>query len=193
MKTLKIIFVFAILAIFTSCSKNDDETPITQNPEVNPLEGYLVSTGFNERTVPILIAPFSEFGLSFKPLVNGKITAVVVKIPDVNGALRVTIWNKTTATILKSEIINYTTAGVEVAKAIDPIHVIAGTEYMVTYNTDNWYIRYRTDGHSISYPVTVGDIRFTGFWHKSGTGQQLPNMLLTAAYNGDLSFKFQKS
>jgi hypothetical protein len=114
MKTVKTTFalfaitLFASSILFISCSKKDEPivTP-TQAPEQNPLAGYLAATGFDQVTSNNINLINSEFGLSFKPLVNGKITAFVVKIPDVNATLRMTIWNKTAGTVLKTETINY--------------------------------------------------------------------------------------
>ena len=101
MKTInfRTIIIIALCALTFSCKKKE-----TANSEVNFLSAYLAATGFDEDTTVIVNSGFYEFGLSFKPLVNGKITAVVVKIPDVNTSLRVTIWDKATANVLKTEI-----------------------------------------------------------------------------------------
>ena len=196
MKTIKTLFAILAIAIFSiSCSKSDDPAPVVPipNPEVNPLSAYLIATGFSETTTNNVNAGDYEFGLSFTPTVNGRITALVVKIPDANAALRMTIWNKTTATVLKTETINYATAGVEVTKAIDAVNLVAGTEYMVTFNSNDWYDRRRTANTNATYPLLVGDLSITGYAYKSGTAQSLPNFPQTNYYAGDISFKFQKS
>ena len=196
MKTLKTLFAILVIAIFSiSCSKSDDPAPVVPipNPEVNPLSAYLIATGFSEKTTNVVNSGDYEFGLSFTPTVNGRITALVVKIPDANAALRMTIWNKTTATVLKTETINYATAGVEVTKAIDAVNLVAGTEYMVTFNSNDWYDRRRTANTNATYPLLVGDLSITGYAYKSGTAQSLPNSPQTNYYAGDISFKFQKS
>jgi hypothetical protein len=182
----KIILLVGISVLAFSCKKE------TSNPEVNPLESYLIATGFNEKTTNQIDLGNYEFGLAFKPLVNGKITALVVKIPDVNAALRMTIWNKTSATILKTETINYATAGVEVTTAISGINLTAGTEYMVTFNSNDWYDRRRNASTNATYPVTVGDISITAYSFISGSAQSLPNSPQLSYYAGDISFKFQK-
>lgn len=187
----KTTFLIAATLIVASCSKNyDDETPV--DTSVNPLIGYLIATGFDQVVTNNVNAGDYEFGLSFKPIVNGKITAVVVKIPDANANLRVTIWNKTTATTLRTETINYATAGVEVIKEIAALDVVAGTEYMVTFNSNDWYRRNRTNNVAVTYPITVGDISFSGYSFISGTAQALPNSPQTTYYAGDISFKFVK-
>jgi hypothetical protein len=199
MKTLKTkilllaITLFASSLLFISCSKKDEPilTP-TQAPEQNPLAGYLAATGFDQVTSNNINLINSEFGLSFKPLVNGKITAFVVKIPDVNATLRMTIWNKTSGTVLKTETINYATAGLEVTKEITPLDIFAGTEYFVTFNSGDWYNRRRTNGSNATYPITVGDISITGYSYANGLAQTLPDSPQLSYYGGDISFKFQK-
>jgi Domain of unknown function (DUF4082) len=196
MKTIKTKIAILMLAFLSiSCNKDDDPapTPPAANPEVNPLEAYLIATRFSEQTSNQLNQGDYEFGLSFKPIVNGKITAFVVKIPDANASLRMTIWNKTTASVLKSETINYATAGVEVTKAISPIDVVAGTEYFVTFNSNDWYDRRKTNGTNASYPIIVGDISITGYSFKDGSAQAMPDSPQLGYYAGDISFKFQKS
>jgi hypothetical protein len=194
MKNLKTTMAILLLMLTFACSKSDNATPspVIQIQEQNPLAAYLIATGFNEKTTNRINGGDYEFGLSFKPLVNGKITAFVVKIPDVNAALRMTIWNKTATTVLKSETINYATAGVEVTKEITPLDVVAGTEYFVTFNSNDWYDRRRTNGSNATYPITVGDISITGYSFASGLAQTLPNAPQLSYYAGDISFKFQK-
>lgn len=191
-KFLKVALVVALAFSMTNCSKDDDPAPVA-NPEVNPLAAYLTTTGFNQVTTNQINLSSYEFGLSFIPNVNGKITALVVKIPDANPTLRITIWNKTTATVLKTETINYATAGVEVTKAIDALNVTAGTEYFVTFNSNDWYDRRKTDSSNITYPVTVGDISITSYAYRTGAAQAMPNTPTLNYYAGDISFLFQKS
>lgn len=192
-KLLKTALVLAMAFSLTNCSKDDDTPAPVANPEVNPLSAYLIATGFSETTTNFLDSGDYEFGLSFIPVVNGRITALVVKIPNVNPTLRMTIWNKTTATVLKTETINYPTAHVEVTKIIDALNVTAGTEYMVTFNSNDWYERKRNAGTNATYPISLGDISITGYSYKGGATQTIPNISPSNYYAGDISFKFQKS
>lgn len=189
-KFIKVALVMAITFSLYNCSKSDD--PAT-NPEVNPLSSYLAATGFSEKTTNFINLGTYEFGLSFKPIVNGKITAFVVKIPDTNAALRMTICNKTTATVLRSETINYATPGVEVTKEISGLDVVAGTEYFVTINSNDWYEHKRNDSSNITYPIVIGDLSITGYAYIGGTAQAMPTIPYLSYYGGDISFKFQKS
>jgi len=193
--TLSICFASSLLLV--SCSKDDPAptptpTPLAVAPVQNPLAGYLTATGFNQKTVNNINVGSYEFGYSFIPLVNGKMTAIVAKIPDVQMGLRVTVWNKTTGAILRTESIDIPTAGVEVTKAMTALDLVKDTEYFLTFNSNDWYDRRRTDGTSVTYPVTVGDIKITSYSYHAGTTQTLPNSVQTTYYAGDCSFKFQK-
>ncbi len=187
----KLALVLGLAFSLSNCSKSDDNP--TPNPEVNPLPGYLAASGFDQVNASLINQADYEFGFSFIPIVNGKITAFVVKIPDVNSALRVTIWNKATATVLKNEIINYATAGVEVTKAITALDVVAGTEYVVSFNSNDYYNRRRTDFANAILPFAVGDISITRFMFRNGSALEIPNTATANYHSGDISFKFQKS
>ncbi len=187
-KNFRTIIILAICALTFSCKKEKVE-----NSEVNPMEAYLTATKFNENKIEIKSFNSTyEFGLSFKPLVNGKITALVVKVPDVNSSLRLTIWDKATATILKTETINYNIASKEVVVSIEAINVVEGTEYMVTVNNNSNYSYKRNDDSDVTYPIIVGNLSITGFARITGAIQTLPNVYKTNFYSGDISFKFKK-
>lgn len=180
--------------LITNCSKDDTppNIPVVAAPLQDPLPGFLVATGFNQITDPNVNNGDYELGFSFIPLVNGKITAIVVKIPDVRADLRVTIWDKVAGTILKTEIINIATANVEVLKQITPLDLVKDKEYFITYNSNDWYDRYRTNNASVSYPFIIEDIKITSFAYTIGTAQVIPSSIRNDFYAGDCSFKFQK-
>jgi hypothetical protein len=193
--SFKTVLFTSLLAIALSCSKDDDPvvepTPIV--PEQNPLAGYLAASGFDQRTVNQVNLGDYEFGVSFIPTVNGKMTAIVAKIPEARPAMRVTIWDKVAGTVLRTETVDITTAGVEVTKTITALDLVKDKEYFLTFNSNDWYDHRRTDNANVTYPFTVGDIKITSYSYKSGTAQALPNSPQLAYYAGDISFKFQKS
>jgi len=195
MKTLKNLFCITLLCgAIISCNKDDDnssQTPVIT--EQNPLPGYLTATGFDQKTTNYVNSGDYEFGITFTPLVNGKITTLMTKIPDVRTSMRITIWDKATATILRTELIDVTSSGVEISKAITPLELVKDKEYTITYNSNDWYDRRKTDGSNITYPVTVGDIKVMSYAYKSGTAQVMPDVFPLNYYAGDLTFKFVKS
>jgi hypothetical protein len=196
MKTIKTAIAMLAMVLFTlSCSKDDDNTadaPVVIAPLQDPLAGYLTASGFSQKTTNQVNLSDYEFGYSFKPLVSGKMTALVVKIPDARVGLRVTVWDKVAGTVVRTESIDVATAGVEVTKAISPLDLLSGKEYFLTFNSNDWYDRRKTDGTSVTYPFTVGDIVITSYSFKSGTEQAMPDSPQTTYYAGDCSFKFQK-
>jgi hypothetical protein len=197
MKTIKTLSVVLFLSIFSiSCSKDDKAVTPAATPQAiptqDPLAGYLTASGFNQKLTNILDSGDYEFGYSFIPLVNGKMTAIVAKIPDVHSGMRVTIWDKATATVLRTELVDITSSGVEITKNITAIDLVKDKEYMITFNSNDWYDHRKTDASDVTYPFTVGDIKVTGYSYIDGTTQTLPNSPQTAYYAGDVSFKFQK-
>lgn len=197
MKTIQITLAILFIMLCTiSFSKDDEPAPIVTSPvpiyvEQNPFDGYLAATGFTNRIIGGGASGFAEFGLSFKPLVKGTITAVTVKLPFANPNLRLTIWDKTGAgTILKTEYVNVTASDTEIIKSITPLQLTANTEYMISINTDRWYDHRNSTGQNVIYPFTVGDIKITGYAFISGAAQQIPNQFPLNVYKGDVSFKF---
>ncbi len=195
MKTFKIVIAILVTSIIIiSCSKDDPAPtpvqPVVIAPEQNPLPGYLIATGLSQITPNVNSSDY-EMGFSFIPLVNGKITAVVVKIPDARLAMRVTFWDKTTATPIRTQTFNFPTAGVELTQPISPLDLVKDKEYMISFNTNDWYEHKKPTGNAV-YPVTVGDIKITGYSFIIGTAQVMPTISPTTIYEGDCSFKFQK-
>jgi hypothetical protein len=56
--------------------------------------------------------------LSFIPLIKGKITAVVLKMPTTNKDLKITFYELKTGKMIRTEIKDILTAGVEVIQPI---------------------------------------------------------------------------
>jgi hypothetical protein len=195
MKTLKTIFTLLTIAIFTiSCSSDNDGESVKYNEE-NPLDAYLAASGFSQKSVDQKNAGIYEYGFSFKPTVTGKIKALIVKIPDVNTALRVTLWDAATKTVIKSEVINVPTANVTVEKVITAIKLTKDKEYFFTVNSDDWINRTKTDGSAATYPIVAGNITITGYAFISSTaGETLfPTNARNTYYAGDMTFKFQQT
>jgi hypothetical protein len=188
MKTnfLKATLLVALALVFTNCSKDDDE------PQVNPLATYINEAGFNEETINFINSGDYEFGYSFIPTVNGKMKAIVAKIPDAHTDMRVTIWDAETETVLRTELITVE-ADVEVTKKITALSLTKDKEYMITFNSNDWYDHRRADSSNATYPFTSGDIIVTGYGYAGGTTQTFPVTYPNNYYAGDVSFKFQKN
>jgi hypothetical protein len=190
LKTLQTTIAILLVSIFAlSCSKDDEAI----SPEQNPLTGFLEQTGFNQKELLRIDNPnFIEIGLAFIPLVNGKITAVVVKLPVKKLDVRVTIWDKVTESVLWTETIDITTANAEITKAITPLSLTKDKEYIISFNVTDCFRRRNTAGLEVAYPFTIGDIKITSFNYKGGSAQDMPTNTDSLEYLGDCSFKFQK-
>jgi len=196
MKTLKTILTLFTVAIFAaSCSSDDNNPDPVKYNEENPLDAYMAGSGFSQKAVDQKNAGIYEYGFSFKPTVTGKINAIIVKIPDVNATLRVTLWDAATKTVIKSEIVNVTTANVAVEKTITPIPLTKDKEYFFTVNSDDWINRTKTDGSAATYPIVAGNITITGYAFISSTATEtlFPTNPRSTYYAGDMTFKFQQT
>ena len=192
---LKVATFFALVFLLFNCSKDEDPAPIAPTiSEQNPLPGFLTLTGLDQKkTDEINSASNVEFGLNFSPNVDGKITAIVVKLPVANPTLRVTIWDKVTGTKIRTETVDIATANVEVVKTIEAIPLLKDKEYVISYNTNDRYIRKRSDDAAISYGVVVGDIFIKSFSYRNSSVATITAPIpITNYYAGDCSFKFQK-
>ncbi|WP_029271675.1 DUF4082 domain-containing protein [Flavobacterium sp. KJJ] len=195
MKSFKTIFTILTVALLTfSCSSDDDKDKVTYNEE-NPLDAYMAASGFSQKAVDVKNSGIYEYGFSFKPTVTGKIKSLMVKIPDVNSALRITLWDVATKTVIKSETLNVATANVTVEKTISPIALTKDKEYFFTVNSDDWINRTKTDGSAATYPIVAGNITITGYAYISSTAAEtiFPTNARNTYYAGDITFKFQQT
>lgn len=192
MKTLKTLFTLLSIAFFAvSCSSNDDDNTPKFKTE-NPLAEFYTQTGFTASTNFIDAGDY-EFGLVFTPAVKGKIKAITLKLPAANPSVRVTIWDYTTKSVLRSETVNVATADVQVSKEISELLLDKDKKYMITMNSNDWYKKNKADNSSVTYPFTAGNIRYEEYRWGFGVEQTFPQYI-SATYNaGDLSFEFQQT
>ncbi|MFH6992092.1 hypothetical protein [Flavobacterium sp. FlaQc-48] len=195
MKTLKTIFTILSVALLTiSCSSDDDKDSVTYDYE-NPLDLYMAASGFSQKAVDVKNSGIYEYGFSFKPTVTGKISSFFAKIPDVNTALRITLWDVATKTVIKSETMNISVANMAFEKTILPIQLVKDKEYFFSVNSDDWINRTKTDGSAATYPIVAGNITITGYAYISSTATEtiFPTNARNTYYAGDISFKFQRT
>lgn len=193
-KIKKTILLFAITFSLFSCSKDDDSTPapITYNEE-NPLQEFLTATGFVNIGTPTINELNYETGLEFTPLVKGKINTIIIKSPDTNSAMRVTIWDATTKTVLRTEIVNITTVNTNITKNISPLTLEKNKLYAITFSSNDYFLYRRPGNTDANYPVTSGNIRIERHLDSIQTEQTYPTNFPTNYYSGDLTFNFQQT
>ncbi|MET3036800.1 DUF4082 domain-containing protein [Chryseobacterium sp. NRRL B-14859] len=188
------VLVLAVVFSTLSCSKDDDEpvsNPISYQEE-NPLDKYHEMAGFTATTNFINSGNY-EFGLVFSPNVKGKIKAVTIKLPDANPNVRITIWDYSTKTVVRSEMIDVSAANTLITKTIQELAVEKDKKYMITMNSNDWYKRSKPDNSNAVYPVTAGNIRFWEYRWGNGTTQTFPVNVSLDYNGGDLSFVFQQT
>ena len=186
----KLCMILLIMPLVSSCSKDDDGDSGPTYNEENFMESYLTSTGFNQAKSDFVDSGNYEFGLDFTPLVKGKITSLKVNLPAVNNSLRITIWDKAASTIIKTEIVNVSTANTDFTFDIVDLELVKNKEYSITMNSNDWYNRVKTDGTDAVYPITAGNIQLDRYRWGSGVAQNLPGSISSNYYAGDLSFNF---
>lgn len=188
MKTLLYTLATVLLLSFASC-KDDENTPAKYSEE-NPYQAFLdgsgITSSFNSGS------GYHEAGLKFKPTVNGELTKLFLKLPGDKQNVRITIWDVSNEEVLRTEIFETITAGVEASKNITPFSLEKNKEYIVSFNSNSWYQRNNTVS-SIPYPITVGNIVYTGFQSTPTTEQSYPSASHPAAIAGDISFTFQRT
>lgn len=193
-KSLCVLLTLNSIFLTTSCSKDDDESipePIVYAEE-NPLNKYHESTGFT--TVSNFInAGNYEFGLVFSPNVKGKINAITVKLPDANPNLKVTIWDYTAKTVLRTEIVNVAASNTLLTKAIEAFPMEKDKKYMITMNSNDWYKKNKPDNSNAIYPITAGNIKFLEYRWIGTSSQTFPTNVSLDYNGGDLSFNFQQT
>lgn len=134
-----------------------------------------------------------ELGLEFAPLVKGKINSLVVRIPDVNNILKVTLWDKASQTALKTETLNIAVANKLYTFDIEDITLTKNKTYIISFNTNDATDRLRNNSTDATYSITSGNIRIDGFKRKFSATPIFPTETISYGYAGDLSFNFQQT
>lgn len=178
---------FVLSVVLVAC--NDDEKS-TKPKGYDPLNDYLEAAGFVPQDTLVDAGDY-EFGITFRVAVPGAISAVVVKLPDNETNIRVTIWDAETETVLRTETVSSVEAHKTKTKAIDPVVLVADHDYMITFNADDWYDFEREDGESVVYPFTVGGVSVLGYSYATGAAQTFPDSPQDNYYAGNLSFLFR--
>jgi hypothetical protein len=187
------LFVSSIL--FISCSKNDDATPEPKvYPEENFLPSFLMKTGLDQVTnTTINSTVLFEIGIEFTPLVTGRLNSLKIKMPILNNSLRIQIWDKELATILRTEIVNVSVANFALDFDINDLNLVKNKSYIISINSDDFYFRSKLDNTDINYPITVGNIKVNDFVLGNGSNSNMPSSSNPDRYFGDFSFNFQQT
>lgn len=194
MKTLKIIVAAtALVSVLLSCSKNnnDDDELLIVEPQYPFKE--LIYNGNLDEGYSYTNKPFNfEVGFQFKSFKSGQITGLGIRLPD-NDEYRVTLWNAETKEILANQQI-VSSSNIFVFEAINPVNIIAGVEYFVSVNTNDYYIVKNSQGGELDvFPIESGDILLTGYGSNMGVSQTFPSQIVQHSCLGMVDVKFIES
>lgn len=192
-KNISSILILVMMVFLFSCKNDNTAAPTTTvvYQEENPLTSFLATTGLN-----LIASPFSnttafEMGYAFKPKVRGIIKGLTVKLPYVNGSLKVTIWDKVTATVVRSTYVNVATANQDISVTIPNLELTQNTDYVISMYTNMFYNHKRTDNANVVFPVDAGNISITGSYTNAITS--MPATTNASSFCGDFSFIFQQT
>lgn len=199
-KTILHLSALALLCTSLTQCRKDTPTPVKINPIEQPSSkvpkdyflDFLSLTGFTQINSAIN-QPNHELGYEFESEADGEISAVTVKIPNSNPAVRVTIWDVETATPLHTEQVNVGVANNLYEKSISPIPILKFKRYAITFNTKDWYFYRNPTMAEATYPIKVDQLLYMRVLEKATATQTLPNPAVVnkTSLFGQLSFKFK--
>jgi hypothetical protein len=186
---LSIVFVTVLI---TGCKKNESRPNYYSEQSFG--EDFLQKSDLTATNITrVNFASTYELGLDFKVNVKGNITKLFIRIPDINPALRVTIWDKERAKPIRTEIVNINKAGEFVEIDIQDLLIEREKEYSISMNTNDFYERYTSSVSRSAFPTTVNNVTLTAYrWQVNVTEQIFPVIITPYAYAGDCFFKFQQ-
>ena len=188
MKKTKSIFFILAAALTLSCSNDDGGAR-----KENPLDAFLVNSGFNQNVTNTLNTSNFVTGFRFSPTANGKISAITLKIPEGDELVKVNIWKVDGAVLMHSENMVIPSANVTVTKTFPAINVNADQDYVICMHTNDAYTHSRNGSTAATYPVTAGNIIIKQYLVDPDFGGDfIPTAGGVSTFNGDLSFIYQK-
>ena len=190
----KVVLIFVLMLTLASCRKDDDEPePPIVYPVENPMAAYMAS--LSDTTPNTVNGANYEIGLVFTPKEKGNLNAIQVKLPTVNSALRVTLWDTATHAIISTEIVNVTAANTVITKNIVPLALVKDKQYTITMSTLSYFYYGSSAGPALTtYPLTIGNIIFNNFIYIAATTPATyPTTINAGEYAGELNVVFQQT
>lgn len=203
MKTIKTLFTITTLILSCTllnlaCKKNSDtKIEVPAKPDEHPITLFYEEGGFNANVYNFSGTNNIESGFTFKPLTNGILKAISIKLPFNLNQNRITLWDKATGAILftwRVPKLTDTSPKNECIITLEtPYALTQNKEYILSMNANNFYLHTLASGLKANYPITINSIQFLSFLQSEGftTNQELPTLIITDYVFGDFGFTFQ--
>jgi hypothetical protein len=170
----KLTFMITLGCItYASCIKKVNTDTCPAGPE-SPLNGFIANSNFNG-VAPLRqqSVPTDEIGFTFRPKVNGRITAFKLKVPNTVSDVPVTLWDGTSKMKIKTVLMNTNASDAVATTNITPIEVLAGATYVISMNSNNSYDYFNTNAGT-AYPISVCNIDVLNCCYNFGFGTAYP-------------------
>lgn len=170
MKTTTKLLITAgfLLNVLASCKKTTEETKTTpKDAQPNQIGSMLNFSLF--KTTKTGNGTY-EYGCTFTPKVNGKVTTLSCLMPDID-IYAITLWDSSSQKVLAAENINNNDTLFPNTKSITPVSLTAGKAYVITVKSVNkrWFEFRMTNSGIIPYPLSGKYITLTGYLWGSTT------------------------
>lgn len=146
------------IGILVSCDKKND--PVV---EESPFFVFFDQASITIDTIPVAASTW-QYGFTFKPLLDGRITQLGIKLPA-TGSFTVKLWDLSggTGTVLSEQSVNSVTAHTPAFVTIPAIDVKKNATLGVTVLANSFYHVKKQDATAFAFPLPVGNISITSF------------------------------
>ncbi|MFC6267494.1 DUF4082 domain-containing protein [Frigoriflavimonas asaccharolytica] len=192
----KMLLIFVFMFALESCRKDNDELiiPTVVYAVESPMSAYMAS--LSDTTPNTVNGANYEVGVVISPKVQGNLNALQIKLPIINNAVRVTIWDTSTQAIIRTEVVDVNANNTVITKNIAALALQKDKQYTVTMNVAGYYYYGSSAGPALtSYPLTIGNIIYNNFIYGTGVAAAAAYPTITSAgeYAGELNVVFQQT
>jgi hypothetical protein len=147
-----------------------------------PVRAFVEASGHLEEHIRNKAGEYFEIGSRFKPLVNGEVVGLLLRLPT-NGNFNVTLWDVATKTALVTKTITASSGSTRSIILATPIKLEKDKLYVVTTNSDRWYNHIdEQDSQGNQFPKTVDNIELLSTAYHAGTNTEFPDEGLPINY-----------
>jgi hypothetical protein len=160
MRTKHLITAFiAFTALFIWSCKKDTGTPL----EESPFFSFFDEANIQIDTTPAALSTW-EYGFTFTPLKDGKVTKFGVKLPA-TGDFTVRLWDLSgaTPTVVRERTVTSSALHNPAFIMVPDISVEKGKKYGITVLANSFYRITKKNGEKFAFPIERENIRIESF------------------------------